>query len=744
MTTVRLKISPRVWLLLLLLAAFALRLYRLGAASLWYDETVSLCLARQDLLALTRHTAGDIHPPLYYYLLHFWGQSAGWSEFSAAFLSLFFGVLLIALVYRVAREWLSTPAALIAALLVTISPYNLGYSQEVRMYTLGATLGLASVFFFVRLLAAQTTDRFSSVATGPTPTVRLSLTVPKGHSQLISRDFIVYAIVSALGLYTLYYLAFLLVFENLVAIVWFIRNYELRIANCTFRTWFLSQLAILLLYAPWLPIAFHQATDPPVPPWRSLTALPDVLLESFSALALGQSVDPAAVWPVLLVVAAILVCALWRADNFLITHRPSAIFRHGEQKPTRQNDRSGQAASRITNGLFLFAYTFVPLIVIYAFSLWRPLYHVRYVFIYSPGFYLFLAVGLSRISNSQLRFTHYAIHNSGRWLTAAALLLLITTSAYSAYNFWFDSRYADDDLRGAVQRIAAEWRPGDAVLINAGYTYTAFAYYYDQPIAWRGRLTDYAPRPNMTDARAGAIVLQTGSLGSNASLGWGSPEADFYATTVDETRAALDRVFAAHPRVWLLRLYDTVVDPEGTIRDYLAQHGRIIDDQVFSGQSNARVQGYLTTRVPLTALPASATRREVVLGNRLALLGFEPVATSVRAGAALDMVLYWQAKQATNVDAHLFVGLYSEEGGTLVASSDAVPLGNALGTSRWSSDEIMREPVRLLIPSNVPPGNYLLRIALYNPFTNEPLAADKSAWMAENSQIKLTQVRVEQ
>ncbi|MDE3089703.1 MAG: glycosyltransferase family 39 protein, partial [Chloroflexota bacterium] len=139
---------------LILLTAFALRLYRLGAEGLWYDETVSLFLARQDLVALTRHTAGDIHPPFYYYLLHFWGQFAGWSEFCAAFLSLFFGVLFIALTYRVAREWFNANVALIAALLVAASPYNLWYSQEVRMYTLGAALGLVSTYFFVRLLTS--------------------------------------------------------------------------------------------------------------------------------------------------------------------------------------------------------------------------------------------------------------------------------------------------------------------------------------------------------------------------------------------------------------------------------------------------------------------------------------------------------------------------------------------------------------------------------------------------------------
>ena len=72
------KAFARPGLVLVLLAAFALRVFRLGVASLWYDETVSTFLARQDLVDLTRHTAGDIHPPLYYYLLHFWGQLAGW------------------------------------------------------------------------------------------------------------------------------------------------------------------------------------------------------------------------------------------------------------------------------------------------------------------------------------------------------------------------------------------------------------------------------------------------------------------------------------------------------------------------------------------------------------------------------------------------------------------------------------------------------------------------------------------
>ncbi len=534
-------------------------------------------------------------------------------------------------------------------------------------------------------------------------------------------------------MYTLYYFAFLLVFQNIAALVWIARQSEIENRTSKIRNWLFSQLAILVLYLPWAPIAFRQATDPPVPPWRSFTTLPNVLTESFSALAFGQSLDLAVTWPSLLFIIGLFVFVI-------LTERraPSASL-----------------------SLFLLGYTFIPLFLIYALSLWKPLYHVRYIFIYSPGFYMLLAIGIRRISDfrfqtvdSPSRITYHVsriMNRASRFTPSASLrawfyisrftfyaflLLLTAASAFSAYNFWFDPKYAHDDLRGAITYLTEHWRPGDAVLVNAGYTYTAFDYYSDLPVAWRGRLAEYATR-NTGD---GALVLQTGSIGGSASLGWGSPASDFYATTEDTTRAALGRVFAAHPRVWMLRLYDTVVDPDGVIRAYLVQRGRIIDDQGFAGESYARVQGYLTTRAPLTALPATATRREVLLGNRIMLLGFEPASVVARAGAPLDVDVYWQAQEPTNIDQRLFAGLFAENG-NLVARSDETPLGNALGTARWTPGEILRAPVRLMVPTAVPPGNYILRVALYNPLTNEPLDA-QGEWVVENSQIKLTNVRM--
>lgn len=729
------KTRARAGLCLLLLAGFALRLYRLGAASLWYDETVSLYLARQDLVALTRHTAGDIHPPLYYYLLHLWGAFAGWSEFSAAFLSLFFGVLLIALVYRAAREWLGKRVALVAALLVTLSPFNLWYSQEVRMYTLGAALGLVSVFFFVRMLGRRGSRR----------------------------DFAAYAVASALGLYTLYYFAFLIVFENVYALLLLVRR-KSKIPNpkSQIQTWVLSQVAILVLYLPWAPIAFRQATDPPVPPWRSFSPLWDVLTESFSALTLGPSVDRVIAAPILVLVALVIIVGLW----------------------TRQGKQEGEVGESLTRPyarpyarpyvrLLLVGYTVVPLLLIYGLSFWKPLYHVRYMFIYSPGFYVLIALGLVRVYEygrsatlgiasrprsgtrggqplAMAQSRSVAMTRSqplgmtrGRVAFYAVVLLLIAGSAYSAFNFWFNPAYADDDLRGAVQHLDDMWRPGDAVLIDAGYTYTAFDYYNTLPIAWQGRLKNYAPGEvsALAVAKNGAVVLETGSIGGAPSLGWNNPESDFYPTTADETRAALDRVFAAHSRVWLLRLYDTVVDPQGVVRDYLATRGRIFEDEGYAGSSYPRVQGYLTPQATLERLPAAAVSYQVVWGNRIVLLGYAPAATTLHAGTPLDMDIYWQAREPTNIDEHLYIGLYTSDGKP-VASNSEVPLGNGLGTSRWNPGEVLVEPVRLKIPESLAAGEYVLRVALYDPLTNEPLPAQASEGLTKDGQVTLTRVTI--
>jgi len=311
--------------------------------------------------------------------------------------------------------------------------------------------------------------------------------------------------------------------------------------------WVSSQIVILLLYLPWLPNAFRQATNPPVPPWRTFTGFAQMGVESWSALSFGPSVDPKVVWPLLLLVLALFILGLFHS------------FRVVSDSPFVP--------------LSLAGHTLLPILLIYLSSLIIPLYHVRYVFTYSPPFYLLLAVGLLRLPRKPL--------------ATLSLLFILGASAYSIYSFHFDPHYAPDDHRGAVEQLEERLRSGDAVLINAGYAYPAFLYYYEGPIAWRGRLVNYQ---DVADMGEGTVVVQTGSIGGRATLGWGNPNSDFYATTEEETARSLEEVFSRHPRVWVFRIYDTVTDPQGFIRKWLEEHGRKFEDQLFGGQSFMRVQ----------------------------------------------------------------------------------------------------------------------------------------------------------
>jgi len=56
---------------LLVLIAFALRLYRIDYQSIWRDEGVSLHLAASSIPVILADRAGNVHPPLYFILLHF-------------------------------------------------------------------------------------------------------------------------------------------------------------------------------------------------------------------------------------------------------------------------------------------------------------------------------------------------------------------------------------------------------------------------------------------------------------------------------------------------------------------------------------------------------------------------------------------------------------------------------------------------------------------------------------------------
>ena len=132
----------------------ALRMWNLGAESLWQDEAWTWGLAQgnpKDLIF--RLARFDAHPPLYYFLVQCWGQlsmSDAWIRMLSAVL----GTASIPALYRLASGLGGPRAGLIAASLLTLSPYHVYYSREARSYALLFLLCLVSLDLLLRLAAA--------------------------------------------------------------------------------------------------------------------------------------------------------------------------------------------------------------------------------------------------------------------------------------------------------------------------------------------------------------------------------------------------------------------------------------------------------------------------------------------------------------------------------------------------------------------------------------------------------------
>src|ERR1700740_475530 len=60
-------------------------------ASAYFDEGYSASLAKFDVFTMAGYTALDVHPPLYYAVLHFWQGIVGDDVAQLRLLSVFFG-----------------------------------------------------------------------------------------------------------------------------------------------------------------------------------------------------------------------------------------------------------------------------------------------------------------------------------------------------------------------------------------------------------------------------------------------------------------------------------------------------------------------------------------------------------------------------------------------------------------------------------------------------------------------------
>ena len=486
------------WLVLgvIILLALCLRFYRLDGQSLWADEGNSAALAARNLATITRDAAHDIHPPLYYYLLHFWVRIFGNSETALRSLSALMGTVLVFATYLLGRELFNRRVALIASFLAALSPLQIYYSQETRMYVPAALLAALALYSFLRWMRSRLDTR-STLFAG------------------------LYVLFTTAALYTHYFSFTIPLVANLAYGLGMIAYRPWRRLKAM-GGWAVAQLIIICLYYPWLKLAGGQlAIWPAISEPFSLSFLLQDLLRVFS---LGVSVE-AKLTPVVLIFGLFLLLGVlpWQLSLRPGKKLSLSLGLHGPQ---------------LHSLIFALLYLCLPVLAMCVISLSRPAYDPKLLLLATPAFHLILARGMGGewlgealrawqrmiTVGGNRRFPWPEVRTIARSIvTGLALLFVIGASAQSLANYYFDERYSRDDYRGLARYIAATGQEGDAIILNAPGQMDILSYYYE------GALPIYplpGERPLDEGKTGGAlegIVAQHQRL---FALFWGTDESD--------------------------------------------------------------------------------------------------------------------------------------------------------------------------------------------------------------------------
>ena len=190
--------------------------------SVWFDEAYSILVAKQEPAEIIQLAAADVHPPMFYLILHMWGNAWGWSD---APLRLFSALALggsVVVAGLLTRRLFGDRAAIMSVVFIALAPLLLRYGFEIRMYALASFIGIAATYV---LVCARDAKKYS---------VWL---------------WVLYAVLVAFGMLTLYHLALLWV-AHVVWLLYMVRGKLMRFWELP---WVWAFLGAVLLFTPWLP-----------------------------------------------------------------------------------------------------------------------------------------------------------------------------------------------------------------------------------------------------------------------------------------------------------------------------------------------------------------------------------------------------------------------------------------------------------------------------------------------------------
>ncbi len=532
------------WLVVLLtLSGLGLRVLLLDSKGIWLDEAFSVWVAKFNVPEMLQTIVKfDQHPPLYYLLLHYWMAIKGDSVYNIRLLSVLFGAGTIPIIYLIGKRLSNVVVGLGAAVLLAVSPFNIFYAQETRMYTLLAFNVAVASYALVRLLTdPRSTKPIGSQFLSYLRALRKGGTAePEADKepgdkqngdlygqrrrwppiQDIETDlaWVTFIIFSAATLLSHNTAVFFPLATNLFVLG--LMLYQ-RIRKSgplpafqapSVWNWVKAQVGIFILWCPWLPAFIQQSSRVynefwlPKPTWDTVVTT----LRSF--------LNASGPVPFPLVMLALYVLAL--CAGLVYFRKKLSMF------------------------VFLAVLFATPVVGELLVSLRRPIFMDRTLIWISIPLFLFLAAGVA-----QFRFR---------------MIVLLTIGIFATYNVFTASDYFrfyhKEDWNDPAGYVAYNYQKDDLVLFNSTMVQLPFDYYfrtYEQQYSLQ--VEKHGVPEDMSDAGILEPIM------------------------TDKDVSKLVSLVSGRSRVWLVYSHNSYTDPKGIIPQTLGQEMKLIQEREFYG-----------------------------------------------------------------------------------------------------------------------------------------------------------------
>jgi len=664
------SVWTRLLLLLLILLGFSLQLHELTRQDIWWDEARNLDVALRPLGQIATAPELDIHPPLYFWLLHGWLRLGGISladapaviAFGGRFFSVAASLVAAVLLFALGRRLYTSTAALFALLLGLASPFWLAESQETRMYTLGFALLTAAAWFLVQRLTA----------TAPRPTRR----------AFPLADF-AFILCSTAALLTHYNTLFILVawygYWGLWALWQADRWRQLRVAvSCGFAT--------LILFLPVVPIALRQIPTY-ANPNLTIPTLGDYLWQNWQGYLGGYAFDGASLagynnyW-----LWAILVITLSGLTLFFI------------QLLTNDELRFTFHGSRFTPHALILVWLFGGLALYYIAVLDRGAFNVRYSSLVTPPLYLLLGVALA---------------GWWRWwrpLGIMVLLLFALGVGPALYADLYDPNFAREDVGDLADWLRSAAGPNDLILVDQKYP---FGFYY-------GR---YTIEPTV------------------APLGPEAAPARYLFVDVNTLAAQLTTWAGAAERVFWVQWFESDTDPRHAVRFLLDKAGQRAGERRFQGYE---VDWWQLQPPTVFQLADAWQAQQWRFAAAVETVTVSLPQSSLAAGDKAGVVIRWQRVAGGEATRPLKarVALYDAADNRLAQADDRLLNDRHRLPHEWQPTDQPLNFYTLDLPAELAPGQYAVRLLVYDADTQEALPVRDAAGNEAGIEIELGGITV--